>query len=206
MPEIIQCPSCQRELQVPEDFVGRPVKCPSCGVNFVTSAGTTAPLPAAPAPLHVSLPQSYAPGPVPGAYGSMTPSGTPGMVLAPGICLLVFGILCFLVDVLNLVVTLSPSMQPKNKEGLPPFLQQVLEDQEKNAGLQVTFAGLFLFASLVILGGAVQMLRMRTWGVALAGSIVAMLHLQVCCCLLGLPLGVWSVVVLCQPDVRALFK
>ena len=42
MPEIIQCPTCRRELQIPEEFIGKPVKCPSCGLNFVTSAAAAA--------------------------------------------------------------------------------------------------------------------------------------------------------------------
>jgi hypothetical protein len=202
MPEIIQCPSCQRELQVPEDFIGRPVKCPSCGANFVTSApssGGSAPPPRV-------EPASYAPaGPVPGAYGSMTPAGTPGMVLAPAICLLIFGILCFLVDIFEVVRAMNPKMLPGG-DGLPPMLQQILEEQQKNVTANIIRSTVFIIASFVILLGAAQMMRMRTWGLALAGSIVAMLHFQECCCLLGLPLGVWSVVILCRADVRSLFQ
>ncbi len=31
---IISCPSCPQKLRVPEDLLGRPVKCPKCGVVF----------------------------------------------------------------------------------------------------------------------------------------------------------------------------
>ncbi|HYV36526.1 MAG TPA: hypothetical protein VE988_12515 [Gemmataceae bacterium] len=35
MAEIINCPSCQRKLQVPETLLGQDVQCPSCGATFV---------------------------------------------------------------------------------------------------------------------------------------------------------------------------
>lgn len=199
MPQIIQCPSCQRELQVPEDFVGRPVKCPSCGVNFVTQAGTSA----APTPLpRISEPATYAP---PGYYGSAPPAGTPGMVLTPAIFLLIVGMLCFLVDVLGIVLALNPQMTAP-AEDLPPFLQEMMEKQQDMVAIRIVFAAGFMFASFIIMLGAIQMMRMRTWPVALAGSILAILHIQSCCCLLGLPVGIWSLVVLCRADVRSLFQ
>ena len=39
MTEVIQCPSCQRRLQVPEDLLGKDVQCPTCASTFVASLG-----------------------------------------------------------------------------------------------------------------------------------------------------------------------
>jgi hypothetical protein len=45
MPEIINCPSCQRKLQVPEELIGQGVQCPTCSTAFTaTRGGVTAPL------------------------------------------------------------------------------------------------------------------------------------------------------------------
>jgi predicted Zn finger-like uncharacterized protein len=50
MPEIVQCPECQRKLKVPDNLLGKKVKCPTCGATF-TAASEAAPEPApAPAP------------------------------------------------------------------------------------------------------------------------------------------------------------
>src|SRR5437660_9135178 len=38
MPEIIDCPQCERKLRVPDDLLGRAVKCPTCGVTFTAPA------------------------------------------------------------------------------------------------------------------------------------------------------------------------
>src|SRR5262249_49443824 len=37
MPEIVACPDCSRKLRVPDNLLGRKVKCPGCGVNFTAS-------------------------------------------------------------------------------------------------------------------------------------------------------------------------
>ena len=38
MPEIIDCPQCERKLRVPEEMLGRTVKCPSCSTVFTARA------------------------------------------------------------------------------------------------------------------------------------------------------------------------
>jgi hypothetical protein len=52
MPELIRCPHCSRQLQLPESLMGQEVQCPSCGAAFVASAGpqVTAPRPPQPPP------------------------------------------------------------------------------------------------------------------------------------------------------------
>src|SRR5260370_8844628 len=42
MPQIITCPDCGRKLRVPDELVGKKVKCPDCKVKF-TGGITTKP-------------------------------------------------------------------------------------------------------------------------------------------------------------------
>jgi hypothetical protein len=49
MPDIINCPSCQRKLQVPESLFGQDVQCPTCGATF-TARADSGPAPAPPPP------------------------------------------------------------------------------------------------------------------------------------------------------------
>ncbi|HEX3345087.1 MAG TPA: hypothetical protein VHS09_10975 [Polyangiaceae bacterium] len=54
---------------------------------------------------------------------------------------------------------------------------------------------------------AVQMLRVRSWGLALAGCIVAAIPVtSSACCLLTLPFSIWGIVQLVKPEIRAAFK
>jgi hypothetical protein len=55
-----------------------------------------------------------------------------------------------------------------------------------------------------VLLGAIQMLRLRSYGLAMASSIIAMLPCNGCC-LLGLPFGIWAVVMLAKPEVKDAF-
>jgi predicted Zn finger-like uncharacterized protein len=45
MPIQISCPSCQRQLRVPDNLMGQMVKCPSCQNTFVASVEESAPPP-----------------------------------------------------------------------------------------------------------------------------------------------------------------
>ena len=42
MPIQTSCPSCGKTLRVPDDLVGKNVKCPSCQMQFIASEGTGA--------------------------------------------------------------------------------------------------------------------------------------------------------------------
>jgi hypothetical protein len=73
MPEIANCPQCQRQLRVPDNLLGQSVQCPSCRTTFVaTAAGGSAPPAAPPQP---------APPPWPGAGDQVSdqprPQGAP---------------------------------------------------------------------------------------------------------------------------------
>ena len=63
-------------------------------------------------------------------------------------------------------------------------------------------------ARLVTIAGAIAMLRARRHGLAMLGSIVAMLNVANvvnCCCFASILVGGWSLMVLLEPNVRAEF-
>lgn len=56
-------------------------------------------------------------------------------------------------------------------------------------------------ALLTIFGG-VQLMNLRGRGVVIAGSILSMIPFTSGCCCLGLPFGIWALIVLNNPVVR----
>lgn len=55
--------------------------------------------------------------------------------------------------------------------------------------------------------GGLQMMKLRNWPIALIASILVMIPcFSSCGCLLGIPVGIWSIVVLSQADVKAAFQ
>jgi len=58
---------------------------------------------------------------------------------------------------------------------------------------------------VVVLLGAAKMQQLRSYQFALTASIVAMVPCISPCCLFGLPLGIWALVVLNKPEVKSQF-
>ena len=58
---------------------------------------------------------------------------------------------------------------------------------------------------VVILLGAMKMKRLESHGFAMAASILALVPCVSPCCFVGLPIGIWSIVVLSKPEVKAAF-
>ncbi len=56
-----------------------------------------------------------------------------------------------------------------------------------------------------VLSGAIMMKMRRSYFLAMAGAIRAMLPCS-CCFIIGLPLGMWALVVLLKPEVKAGFQ
>src|SRR5262249_54538243 len=63
---------------------------------------------------------------------------------------------------------------------------------------------LSLLAGPLVILGAVSMMRLRAYGFAMFAAIFAMLPCH-CSCLLGLPFGIWALIVLSKPEVRDCF-
>ena len=57
----------------------------------------------------------------------------------------------------------------------------------------------------VVIFGAIKMLKLESWGLALAASFLAMFPCISCGCLIGLPAGIWSLVVLNDVHVKDTF-
>jgi hypothetical protein len=62
-----------------------------------------------------------------------------------------------------------------------------------------------ILVSGLILFGAMKMKKLESYGLAMAVSIIAMIPCFSPCCLIGLPIGIWAVVVLSKPEVKSAF-
>jgi predicted Zn finger-like uncharacterized protein len=206
---ITACPNCQRQLKVPETLLGKTVRCPSCKATFVAQGAEEA-------PIAMIDEEPRAPAPGPGASDAQTAArrrvrvseAAASAVKGPAICLLVVGILAILLALLNGAYGLiSPNaMQQANN---PPFggNPQFGGQQPPQSFLVVFYIGAvvagLLWGSLVT-AGAISMLRLRLYGLAMTGSIVGMVPCSMCC-LFGLPFGIWALVILNRPEVKNAF-
>jgi uncharacterized membrane protein YfhO len=122
---------------------------------------------------------------------------------APAIGLVAVGIVNALSGILIILATLSNLMRASKI--------QFGSDAER-LGYLVSMV-VFVLSSLtaivlspVIIYGASQMLKVRRYGLARLAAILAIIPFVSCCFLLGIPVGVWALSVLKQPDVKAAFN
>jgi hypothetical protein len=57
----------------------------------------------------------------------------------------------------------------------------------------------------LIFFGAMKMRQLNNWGLALAAAILAMIPCLSPCCCIGLPIGIWALVVLLDDNVKRSF-
>jgi uncharacterized membrane protein YhaH (DUF805 family) len=77
--------------------------------------------------------------------------------------------------------------------------------QYMSGGLGIVFAIIGLAISGFVIWAALQMKQLRNWNMAVAASVVAMIPCIGPCCVIGLPIGIWSLIVLMKPEVKAAF-
>jgi hypothetical protein len=93
--------------------------------------------------------------------------------------------------------------------GVSPFIRDEIPDRyvefwEGSVGaagslLEILVAAFIIFA-------AIRMKELRQYELSVAASIIAMIPCISPCCILGLPIGIWCLVVLLKPEVKAAFR
>ena len=130
-------------------------------------------------------------------------------IKAPAIALIVaasIGIAYYLYNTVFIAVGGGPSFgnQPGN---VPPQMRAFMEGFNRGAHgpMAIAISLVILAVNGFVLFGAIKMLRLKNFGVAMAAAIVAMVPCQ-CCCVLGLPFGIWALVTLNKPEVKSQFE
>jgi hypothetical protein len=134
------------------------------------------------------------------AAASQAPSaGAAGMVNGPAIGLIVVAVLGALLQIVSIIKNLvMGSAMPANAQ-LPALVKMLTGP----VGVALGIIGILV--SVVILLGALKMKKLESYGLAMAASIIAMIPCFSPCCLLGLPIGIWAIVVLSKPEVKSAF-
>jgi hypothetical protein len=99
-------------------------------------------------------------------------------------------------------------------DGQPPKLDKPLDkDQQamvdmitKASGpVNLAIAAVGLLGAVFVLYGGHKMRNLQSYGMAVTAAIVAMIPAISPCCCLGVPIGIWSLVVLMNQDVKSAF-
>jgi hypothetical protein len=162
--------------------------------EFPEFFGTAAPQPGAPPPTP-SVPTMQ-------PLGGYPVSGATDQVNGPAIGLIITG-------ALNIVLALGRGVMTMLGIGASTIQSTNNADADKVLAIFSTFGLVFaivgVLGGIFILFGAMKMRRLESYGLCMAASIVAMIPCLSACCLVGLPIGIWSLVILSKPEVKSAF-
>jgi hypothetical protein len=127
-------------------------------------------------------------------------------VKGPAIALIVvasIGIALYLLSVVVHLVGGGRGFSGQNMADMPPQIQRMIEKNQGPRG--ALFALLAVALNAFVLVGALKMMRLQSFTLAMIACIVAMLPCS-CCCILGIPFGIWGLVVINKADVKSEFS
>ena len=128
-----------------------------------------------------------------------------GSLRAPAIALLMTGCLNGATGLLTLVSGLLRLTGLTGNQSIPT-------DRAERTGFLAATIGSYSIALIsllfapVIIYGAVQMMNGRKIGLAKIASVLAIVPITSCCFLIGIPIGIWSLIVLRKREIKAVFQ
>lgn len=95
-----------------------------------------------------------------------------------------------------------------------PEVQKFISDPQVSHFLHLLYSPAVLVSndlftltmSILVLMGALRMKVLRSYEFSLIAALLALLPCVTSCCLIGLPFGIWAIIVLRRPAVKGQFK
>jgi len=148
-----------------------------------------------------------------------------GMVGAPALLLVVSGLIglfvtaaCsiplvfdqdMIVRAFKSVVEGQPQGQQKKdmEQQVEKMENQINQNRDALAIEHAIELGIVAFLNLLAIVGGISMRGLRSYGLSMLGAVVSLIPCVVACCpLVGVPVGLWALVVLVRPEVKAAFR
>ncbi|MBX3746951.1 MAG: DUF4339 domain-containing protein [Verrucomicrobiae bacterium] len=129
------------------------------------------------------------------------------MVRGPATALLVTGILCVVLALIGLVANMFGSGFQPSPEDVPPEMRQMFEMLSQMQGPMAVVSSLIgLAISGLMIYAAQKMQALESFGLVVAAAVLGMVPCTSPCCCIGLPVGIWVLVVLFKPEVKSMFQ
>jgi hypothetical protein len=146
----------------------------------------------------------------PGVTPSLTGFAAPGNVASeqvngPAVGLMVVAILGFVLQAISLVMNLVGASFWAMQQSNQALVNQPFANLFFSSTLGIVTGIVGLLVSGFIFYGALKMKKLESHGLAMTASILAMVPCISPCCLIGLPFGIWALVVLSKPEVKNAF-
>ena len=215
-----KCPACGQHLIVPaaesDDFFGEPepgapadefddglsddaggqmTSCPMCGEDVPSDSTRCS-----------WCGESLTPGSATPETG-INRGAAKDRVRAPSIGLTICGGLGIAGSLLGFLAGVLILMGLDFQQPVAPLQPQQALQQFANVrgSLQIIGSAVTFVASCVIIFGSTKMRKLESWGLSLTAAILAAVPCTSPCCLIGLPIGIWAIVILCDSEVKDAF-
>src|SRR6056297_2656398 len=123
-----------------------------------------------------------------------------GLIVAMGIGI-AFALLGLLQNALGVAGVAPGAMPPAELD--PEGMQQFRGIQMYSGGIGIMFGLISIVVAIVVILGALKMKNLESYNFALTAAILSMVPCLSPCCPLGLVFGIWGIVVLQDPQVKA---
>jgi hypothetical protein len=134
------------------------------------------------------------------------------LVRWPGACMAAAGLL----QILTSIGLLAASAWIDVDEMVKQYLESVSpgsssdvdfgDSLDWSSPLNLSMNAVFLVLHGLIVWGGISMMTQRRWGLSMTAAVLAIFPCTSPCCCLGLPLGIWAVIVLSRPEVKAAMR
>ena len=211
MPLSITCPACREPLDVDEEYRAWKVRCPQCRHEFYPDHA--APPPRPPAPPDEADDDPDAP-PRPRRRRRRTDAEVvaraKALVAGPASWLRVVGVLGLLLGIIGVIGAVSVGVWVADNPAQAARQMNIPNADELIVNvilIGVCSAFCVVFGGLIAYG-AIKMGRLESHGWAMASCILAVASVLFCTCSIftTIPFGVWGLVVVNKPEVRAGFE
>ena len=124
------------------------------------------------------------------------------LVNAPAIFLIVVNALA----IIGALAGLSSGFTPEMLDGVPGMDAAAKRAITQMVAMQVPANIIALLLGSFCLFGAISMMNLQRHAVCVVAAVITLVNCTSCCCGLGLAAGIWALIVLAKPEVRAAFK
>jgi GYF domain 2 len=141
--------------------------------------------------------------PPPGLLQAAPQPPATSQLQGPAIVLMIVAGLNFIFSAIGLAMHLAGAGMSRFGPVGNPEVEKLLEMTSGIGGVISNFVGLAIAAVMFV--GALKMKQAQNYGLAMTATVLAMIPCVTPCCLLGLPIGIWALVVLLKPEVKSAF-
>jgi hypothetical protein len=123
-------------------------------------------------------------------------------ISAPATALLITGVLGLCIQTLGVLYCLAQMTLGFHIANQGPEMAPLMV----STGLNLFFGSIGVVVSIVVIVGAMKMKKLENYSLAMVTAVISTIPCLSPCCVLGLPFGIWAMVVLNENSVKAAFR